>query len=136
MDAVTETRLPISQKQFVLSIVVGAVLWFVAALMLQVMGPMGIYEGPSRFILYALIIPGTVPFLLVGFRIAGLAGHQRFVGVSVMLMAAMLLDGIALAWFPALYGGTPALVAGAGGTILWGAGVAALLGYLMNKPNA
>lgn len=136
MGTAQNPRLPINQKQFALSLIVGAVLWFIAALMLQLMGPMGVYDGISRFILYALIVPGTVPFLIIGFRIAGLADHQRFIGVSVMLMAAMLLDGIALAWFPALYGDTAELIAGAGGTILWGAGVAAFLGYLMNKPNA
>ncbi len=125
-------NLPLERRQIGLSLLVGAVLWFVAAMMLQILGPMGIYEGSSRAILYVLIIPGTVPFLLIGFRFARLETHQYFIGTALMDLAAMLLDGIALAWFPALYGGTPTLVAGAGAAILWGAGVALGLAFFMN----
>ncbi len=126
-------RIGLRSGQIVACLIVGAVLWFIAALMLRYMGPMGAYEGSSRAILYALIVPGTIPFLMAGFRIAHLGAAHRFVGTGVMLMAAMLLDGIALAWFPGLYGHTPDLVAGAGGTILWGAGIALVLGFFMNK---
>lgn len=126
-------NLPLERRQVGLSLLVGAVLWFVAAMMLLILGPMGIYEGSSRVILYALIIPGTVPFLLIGFRIARLEIHQYFIGTALMDLAAMLLDGVALAWFPALYGGTPELVAGAGAAILWGAGVALALAFFMNR---
>lgn len=126
-------RVGLRSGQTVACLIIGAILWFVAALMLRYMGPMGVYEGTSRVILYALIVPGTIPFLVVGFRIARLDQSQKFAGVSVMLMAAMLIDGTALAWFPGLYGHTPDLVAGAGGTILWGAGIALVLGFFMNK---
>lgn len=129
-------RTGLSARQTGLSVIVGAILWLIAALMLQVMGPMGIYEGANRVILYALIVPGTIPFLMAGFHIAGIHPHQRFVSTAIMLMAAMPLDGMALAWYPTLYGGTVELVAGAGATILWGAGIAAVLGYFMNKSQA
>lgn len=126
-------NLPLERHKVGLSLLVGAVLWFVAAMMLQILGPMGIYDGFSRVLLYGLIIPGTVPFLLIGFRIAQLESHQYFIGTALMDLAAMLLDGVALAWFPALYGGTPELVAGAGAVILWGAGVALGLAFFLNR---
>ncbi len=131
--AAMRSKLSLEKHQIGLCLLVGALLWFVAAMMLQILGPMGIYEGSSRVILYVLIIPGTVPFLLIGFRVAKLEAHQYFVGTALMDMAAMLLDGVALAWFPALYGGEAELVAGAGAAILWGAAVALGLAFFMNR---
>lgn len=132
----TGTRLPLSASQIVTMAIFGAVLWLLAALTLRYLGPMGIYEGTSRAVLYALIVPGTVPFVLLARRIGGLASNQIGIAYAVGTTSAMLLDGLALAWFPALYGGTPELVAGAGAAILWGAGVGQLLAFLFNRTSA
>jgi len=128
------SNLPFTQKQLIILILFGITLWFLAAMLLRVLGPMGIYEGSARFILYALIIPGSWPFVWIAKWIAELRNDQIFSAVAVATMAAALCDGLALAWFPALYAATPELVAGAGGTILWGAGVIMALGFWMNKP--
>lgn len=107
---------------------VGAALWLAAALLLNVLGPRGIYEGSNRVILYLLVIPGTVPVLPMMARLAGLAPTQLGLGMAIGTAVATLLDGLALAWWPALYGG-PDYVAGAGAVILWGAGVGMMLGF-------
>ena len=111
----------------------GAALWFIAAVLLRMLGPMGVYEGFARVLLYALIIPGTLPFILLIVKLTRVARDQIALACAVMTASAALLDGIALAWFPALYGDDVAHVAGAGATILWGAGVALALGFFLNK---
>jgi hypothetical protein len=115
-------------RQTAILAALGAILWLVAALLLRALAPMGIYEGWSRVILYAAIVPGTWPFVLLLVRAAGLRRAQALTGVAVALAVATLLDGLALAWTPALYGATADHAAGACAAILWGAGVFLVLG--------
>ena len=126
-------RLPLNTRQVFVCACLGAVLWLAAALLLQWLGPMGVYEGAARIWLYLLIIPGTLPFIGLIAKLARLARHQIGVGVALATMTAILLDGVALAWFPALYGGEVELAAGAGAVILWGGGVAMALGWALNR---
>lgn len=123
----------LTARQIAVLAALGAVLWLAAALLLRALGPLGVYEGTARVILYAAIVPGTFPFVLLLVRAAGLRRTQALSGVAMALAAATLLDGLALAWLPSLYGGTPEMVAGAGGTILWGAGVVLVLGALVAR---
>lgn len=127
-------RIGLEGRQFGVCVFLGALLWLVAALLLRWLGPQGVYDGTARLWLYLLIVPGTFPFLLMVERLAGLARHQLFAGVAVVTMAAMFLDGVALAWFPGLYGAGTALHAGAGGTILWGAAVGLALALWRARP--
>ncbi|WP_421791323.1 hypothetical protein [Hyphobacterium sp.] len=126
-------NLGLSGRQFWLSVLMGVILWFVAAMLLRILGPMGIYDGMARIILYAAIVPGTLPFVILFQKITGLTRQTLAMGFSVGTAAAMICDGAALAWYPQLYGATVELHAGAGGTILWGAGVGLFLAYAMNK---
>ncbi len=126
-------RVPLSPRQALVCAALGAVLWLVAALLLRWLGPMGIYDGAARIWLYLLIIPGSAPFILLIARAAGLARSQIAIGAAFGTMTAILLDGIALAWFPALYGGEIEFVAGAGAVILWGGGVFMALGWVFNR---
>lgn len=90
---------------------------------------MGIYQDPLRALVYLIVIPGTFPFVLMLERLAGLARLQVFNGVAVATMAAILLDGVAQAWLPSLYGDSAELLAGAGAIILWGGGVGVALAW-------
>lgn len=120
----------LSDRQTVILAVLGALLWLGAALLLRALAPLGVHDGAARVALYAAIVPGSWPFVLLLVRAAGLAPHQRLGGVAVALAVAMLLDGLALAWAPGLYGTAPADAAGAGAVILWGAGVILVLAVL------
>lgn len=134
---VTDTNMlaiaPMTRRQMIACFVLGVVLWFVAAMLLKVLGPMGIHDGNARFLLYALIIPGTVPFVFLIRWMAGLSRAQTGLGAAFTTASALVLDGIAVAWFPALYGAADSLVLGASAAILWGGGVAILLGFLFSR---
>lgn len=119
---------PLARRQIAILAALGAVLWLAAALLLRGLAPFGIYDGAGRVALYAGIAVGTWPFVLLLIRAAGLARAQALTGVAVALAVATLLDGLALAWLPWLYGRGPEEVAGAGAAILWGAGVFLVLG--------
>lgn len=123
------TAIPrLTPSQMARAALIGAILWFAAALLCGWLGPRGAYEGWSRVLLYLAVVPGTVPFVPVVQRFAGLARVQMGLGMGFATAAAVLLDGLALAWWPGLYGG-PDYVAGAGAVILWGAGVGVMLGH-------
>ncbi|MGB0919796.1 MAG: hypothetical protein ACPG1C_00610 [Alphaproteobacteria bacterium] len=84
-------------------------------------------------ITYALVVPGIAPFIWVSAKLAGLNKPQIFAGISVMTMAAMVFDGLALRWAPFLYGASVADTAGAGGMILWGAAWGMIWAFFLNK---
>ena len=58
---------------------------------------------------------------------------QIFTGVAVVTATALLIDGIVVAWFPAVYGGALPQVTNCAAAILWGAGVGLVLAFMLNK---
>lgn len=118
------TRL--TPRNAMMMVVFGAVLWFGAAMLLRTLVPMGALTAEWRMITYGLIIPGTFPFVWLAQRITGAA----LPAVAVATAAATLLDGVALGWFPTLYGTDPLAAAAA---ILWGGGVGLALAWLIDR---
>lgn len=119
-------------KQLPILAVYGAVLWFVAAMLVRVLTPMGALTGVWQVVTYALVVPGTVPAIWIARAIAKLAHGQTAMGILVVTAVALLLDGLAFAWFPTLYGPDPAQWLAGAAVILWGAGVGLVLAILMN----
>ena len=126
---------PLTTKQMIILALYGAVLWFLAAMLVRTIGPMGALDGSARIITYALVIPGTIPAIWIGRTMAGLARDQTATALIVITATALLLDGIAHAWFPNLYGSDPALIVKGAAVIFWGAGVGLVLGLIMNGPT-
>lgn len=124
----------LSPRQLAICLGYGAGVWLLAALILREVGQSGGFEGWWRAALFLAVVPGSVPVVLILRRIAGLGRGQLLGGIAVGTAAAMLLDAVALSWAPGLYGGA-ALVAGAGATILWGAGVLIFLGLALDRPG-
>ena len=137
---------PLTARQMSVAALCGLVLWLPPALLLRVIGPlagrpspvsltgpMGVYDGAARVVLYLAIIPGTVPVLWLMRALARLQAGQMVQAMAIGTGTATVVDGIALAWFPDLYGAGVALHAGAGGTILWGGGVGLLLAFWFDR---
>lgn len=94
---------------------------------------MGWFDGISRILVYIALVPGTVPVVLLAKRAARLDDQHVALGIAVVTAAAIMLDGIALAWFPGLYGSGAAQTAASGAVILWGGAVAIALGCWFNR---
>ncbi len=121
----------LSTGQVVLLIGIGIAVWFVVALLLAALAPLGVYAGTANLLLYALIVPGTVPLILLIRTLTRARRDQTLTCVTIVTATASLLDGNALLRLPVLYGASPA---GAGATLLWGVGVALALSVVMSRP--
>lgn len=119
--------------QVVVLVAIGVALWFGAALMLRYLGAAGAFEGRGTLLIYALVIPGTVPFVVLTRTLARLARDQILLGVAIVTSTATLLDGAALAAMPTMYGDAAPLVAASGAAILWGVGVGLVLGLVLSR---
>ena len=122
----------LTPRQVVIVASFGAALWFGAALLIRAIEPLGALRGTGVVLFYALLIPGTWPFILLARVVAGLAREQTLTAVVIATATASLLDGAALMVYPALYGADRG---GAGASILWGVGVGLVLALLMNRPE-
>lgn len=120
----------LSRAQFVRCVAAGLALWFVAAMLIRALEPMGALSPDNAMLTYALAVPGTVPVVFLVQWLGGLAASQRAMGMAIGTAAATMADGCALVWMPQLYG---ANIAGAGAVILWGAGVGLMLGFILNR---
>jgi hypothetical protein len=127
------TFVAMSARQVAVLIGLGAGLWFLAAMILRLVAPMGALDGTARALTYALVIPGTIPAVWLIWKLPGLRRDQLALGGAIATATATLLDGVALAWFPGLYAGDVRLVAACGAAILWGAGVGLALTLLLNR---
>ncbi len=111
----------------------GAVLWFLAAVLVRTIMPMGAMNGPAVFATYALVVPGTVPAIWLARRIARLTPGQLPGAILIVTATALLLDGLAFALSPSLYGTDPTLVIKGAAVIFWGAGVGLALSHAMDR---
>jgi hypothetical protein len=125
----------LTPTQIVILAIYGTVLWFAAAMLVRTLGPVGAFDGGWGLLTYVLVIPGTIPFILIARPIARLRHDQTATGIAIVTATALLLDGIAHAWFPAIYGTNPALIVKGAAAIFWGAGVGLVLSLIMNKEN-
>lgn len=125
----------LTATQTTILVIYGSVLWFAAAILVRMLGPMGALDGGWGLLTYVLVIPGTVPAIIAARPLAKLRSDQTTVGIAVVTATALLLDGIAHSWFPALYGTDAALLVKGAAAIFWGAGVALVLAIMMNRED-
>jgi hypothetical protein len=136
MTTRTGSRPPkLTTTQLTILAIYGIIPWFAAAMLVRTLGPMGVLDGGWRVLIYALVIPGTVPAIWMARPLAKLGRNQVLSGIAVVTATALLLDGVAHAWFPAIYGTNPALIVKGAAAIFWGAGVALVLAFIINKED-
>lgn len=121
----------LSLQQAMLMVICGVALWLAAALLLRWLAAAGALDGSMRIFVYLLTIPGTVPFVFALRRIGKLSADHLVPAYSLATAAALLCDGIAVAWFPTLYSTNADHVSLAAAAILWGAGVGIFLAFVL-----
>jgi len=130
--ALPTPALPTRGQKIVLALM-GAVFWFVAALVVRWTAADWAGQSGATALVFVLIVAATVPALFLGSRVAGVGRDQLQAAATIMVAMAALLDGIALTWFSTLYGDDPATVLAGAAAILWGAGVALVLGIVLQR---
>lgn len=103
-------------------VVVGAVGWALAALFIRLANGAGWFEGMAKVGMFALCFPiAWVTALLL--RAAGRLRREQIVpAMSIGLMTALFLDGIALTTAPWIYGATPDALLPSAAWLLFGVG--------------
>ena len=111
----------------------GAIYWFLAAMIVRWTATSWVGHDTTTVVVFAAVVVGTVPALLLGMRIASVGRDRAASAATIITATALLLDGVALTWFRTLYGSDPVVVLGGAATILWGAGVALVLGIVLER---
>ena len=127
------SQVPMTVSRVAVWISIGVAFWFVAAMMVRLMGTAVFNtQGVSMVLLFALSFPfGFGALRLIGWMV-GLRGAAMLPAVVVMTMTATLLDGVAFTW-TGLYGlPLESRVYGAA-WILWGVGCILLFALLDSR---
>lgn len=129
----TDPITPHRRTSLTVLIIVGALYWFAAALVVRWTAAGWVGSTVATMFVFALIVIVTIPALFLGMRLAGSGRSGACHASMVMTMSALLLDGIALTWFPGLYGSDPKVVLGGAAAIMFGAGIALAIGMAVQR---
>ncbi len=110
---------------------IGVVAWGIGVVALRMMGPGGWLGNERTALVYALIVPATLPIVWLGPRLVGLPRRESLAAAAMITTPAALMDGVVVRWFPSVYAPNPAALAQAGATLLWGLGVGLALGAVL-----
>ena len=120
-----------SKGHALLFVVIGAVLWFLAAMLIRFFPSLFAGDGTTA-ILFFVSVPATWLLIYLLMTITGLAREHVFSATCVGVVTAMFLDGFAITWAPRIYGGASDHLASGAAWLLYGVAVfmccAALIG--------
>ena len=97
---------------------IGALFWLIGVLFIRFAGPIFFIEGS---------FPASWLPIKLGEVFGKVKSHALITAVLIMNTTALLLDGVALTWFPSIYGVTGSALVLAAGWLLWTFGVGLLL---------
>jgi hypothetical protein len=127
MPTATSSAVPhapaLTPAQAVRAVLIGLSVWLVAALFIRFTGPLGLFEGVARVVLYAATAPASWVLVWMIRRLAVLRPDQLVAAAAVASFPAVMCDGVALVAFPQLYGGPAPHLLPAAAWLLWGAGL-------------
>jgi hypothetical protein len=132
----TAPRSGLTPRQSAAASAFGAGLWLLAAVFIHAAGPLGALTGWGGAVTYALVIPLTAVAILILRRLAALQPAQTLAAVVVATLTAALLDAAALNFAPRLYGETLGVRFAGSAALLWGIGVALVLGIALSPKAA
>jgi hypothetical protein len=125
-----DTGLTLKPAQFVILTAFSTCVWFLAAMFIRFVGPMGVFHGYRALALYALTIPATLPLNARSRKLVRAPRSQMDTVIAVTSAVATMLDGVAMSQFPALYGCDPAITGAGAAWLLWAIGVAGALSLI------
>ena len=127
LSHIGDTGLTLKPAQIAILAAFSTVVWFLAAMFIRFVGPMGIFHGYKLIALYALTIPATAPLNARCRKIVRAPKTQMVTIIAVTSAVATLLDGVAMSLFPRLYGSDAAATGAGAAWLLWAIGVAGAL---------
>lgn len=120
-----------SPRRLAVLIALGITFWFLAALMVRVLGPYVFTDGnPYRWLMFVLAVPLSYGFMFSARGLVRLQRAELASAMAIMTLVATLCDGTALTCCHTLYGATYEIALFGAAVILWGAGVGMLVGYI------
>lgn len=123
----------ISPKQLAFCVGYGLALWLGAIFLVRAMGQVGALSGWGLVISFALLVPGTLPAVLLTKQVMGPFLDQLLVGVTIISTIALLMAGLGFSFWPGIYGVDPTHLIAAAGFILWGGGIGFALALALGK---
>lgn len=115
-------------------VALGIGFWFLAATMIRVLGPTVFVPGSAALpLVFALSVPIAWVFVRVGTLLGGAREAAVLPAVVVMTSTAMLLDGLAMTFFPALYGLPHAQLLLGAAWLLWGVGLCQTIAFVQAR---
>ena len=110
-----------STRQIVVVCIMGLAFWWVGALSVRFLSPLGFFGPTSSVLAFAAAYPVGWFGVWVIARLARLHPAQVVPGIALGTIVATSCDGVALTWVPWLYGSEPSAIVLGAGWILWGA---------------
>ena len=121
----------------ILFVCLGTAFWFVAAMIIRLLGTAVFTENNAWLILlYGLAIPLTVVFLYITSWLAKRPLRNLLGPVVIITFTATFLDAIALTWFRSLYSPSFEVALHGAAWILWGVGLGLLFSYYLHQQQA
>lgn len=113
----------------------GVFFWFVAALAIRFVGPWVFVAGSPALPLTFFVASPPIcwAFVWAGKLLSGVRGTAIFPAMVIMSSVAMFLDGLAITFFPALYGLPPVQLVLAGAWLLWGVALIQGIAFMQSR---
>ncbi|MDO8381320.1 hypothetical protein [Phenylobacterium sp.] len=117
-------------------ILLGAVLWFVAAAFIRLTLPFGLFSGgPVTLALFAITALMSPVLVNVVHRVTSGGPAPRLPTAAILCTVGVLLDALAMVWSPELYAANPARLVGGAAWLLFGVGAILTSAMLQDRPR-
>jgi hypothetical protein len=121
----------LERVQFLVLIALSVLFWGLATLYIHFLP--GAFTNPVQGAIgFITTLPIAWLSVLLTRSVARLSASQLLPGVGIVGALAMMIDGIALKWFPAVYSGDQIILRLGAAWLLWGYGVSLCVAILMS----
>lgn len=115
-------------------ILLGALFWFAAAMLIRFLGPYALTDGnPLRALMFFITVPITIGFLATAKMVGRVPWSHLLRPVVIMSYTAAFLDGIALTWLREIYAKSYETALFGAALILWGVAVALCMAHVLEQ---